>query len=160
MENRRRGFALVILIATCMLLTACGGEDCVINNTVMVTMNFYASDGSPVMLNDELTVAVVRPGNDSIVLNRKSAATGVSVPLGYTNECDTFVFRFGLTSIVDSVFIHHTNQPYFISLDCGTAMFHTLTSADCTHHVLQSVIITNPEINYDAFENLQLVFRN
>ena len=114
MENRRRGFALVILIATCMLLAACGGEDCVINNTVMVTMNFYASDGSPVMLNDELTVAVVRPGNDSIVLNRRVPPLGFP-SLGYTDESDTFVFRFGLTNIVDSVFIHHTNQPYFIS---------------------------------------------
>ena len=157
---KRHSVLPCILVGACILLASCGGEDCVINNTVVATMNFYSSDGSAVMLNDELTVSVVRPGSDSIVLNRKSSATGISVPLGYQNECDTVVLRFGMANIVDTLFLHHTNQPYFISLDCGTAMFHTLTSTDCTHRVLQSVIVTNPEINYDALENVQLVFGN
>lgn len=148
----------MLIVGASLLFGACGGEDCVINNTVAVTMNFYSAAGNAVMLNDELTVSIVRPENDSIVLNRKSSATGVDIPLGYANACDTFVLRFGMANIVDSVFIHHTNQPYFISLDCGTAMFHTITGTDCTHNVLQSVTVTNPEINYDALENLRLVF--
>lgn len=160
LKSRHTPLCSALLVGGALLLASCGGDDCVINNTVAVTMNFYASAGNAVMLNDELTVSVVRRGNDSIVLNRKSSATGVSVPLGYAHECDTIVLRFGLNNIVDSVFLHHTNQPYFISLDCGTAMFHTLTDADCTHNVLQSVIVTQPEINYDALENIQLVFND
>ena len=158
MKNGRKYFWPMLLVGACCLLAACGGEDCVINNTVAATINFYSTDGKAIMVNDELTVSMVRPGSDSIVLNRKSTPSGFTVPLGYMNECDTFVLRFTLANISDSVFIHHTNQPYFISLDCGTAMFHTITSADCTHSVLQSVVVTQPEINYDAIENLQLIF--
>ena len=161
LKSRRRGIGWpAVVIGACILLAACGGDDCVINNTVTTTMNFYNASGSAVMINDELTVSLVRPGSDSIVLNRKSSATGVTVPLGFQNECDTFVFSFSLINITDSVFVHHTNQPYFISLDCGTAMFHTITSADCTHRTLQSVNVVHPEVNYDALENLQLVFND
>ena len=102
----------------------------------------------------------VRVQGDSVVLNRKLGATGLSFPLGYASACDTFVFRFARMGVSDTVFIRHDNHPYFISLDCGTAMFHTLTAADCTHRLMQSAVITHPEINYDAQENIQLVFGN
>ena len=121
-------------------------------------MNFYMADGNPCQIMDTLTVSVVREKGDSVVLNRKLGASSLIFPLGYSNACDTFIFRFARLGVSDSVFIRHDNHPYFISLDCGTAMFHTLTSVDCTHHLMQSIQITHPEINYDAQENVQLVF--
>ena len=154
----RRSLPSLFISLFFLFMTSCGGEDCVINNTVTATMNFYNSTGKAVSIRDELTVSVVRPGRDSVILNRKADASSLTFPLGYVNECDTFVFKFLLSNIVDSVFIHHDNQPYFISLDCGMAMFHTITSADCTHNLMQSVAITRPEINYDVLENLQIRF--
>ena len=151
---------LAAVLTAVMLLAACGGDDCVINNTVTASMAFYLSDGNPCQINDTLTVSVVRAQGDSVVLNRKLGATGLSFPLGYASACDTFVFRFARMGVSDTVFIRHDNHPYFISLDCGTAMFHTLTAADCTHRLMQSAVITHPEINYDAQENIQLVFGN
>ena len=145
-------------LALLALFASCGGDDCVINNTVTATMNFYMADGNPCQIMDTLTVSVVREKGDSVVLNRKLGASSLVFPLGYSNACDTFIFRFARLGVSDSVFIRHDNHPYFISLDCGTAMFHTLTSVDCTHHLMQSIQITHPEINYDAQENVQLVF--
>lgn len=145
-------------LALLALFASCGGDDCVINNTVTATMNFYMADGNPCQIMDTLTVSVVRERGDSVVLNRKLGASSLIFPLGYSNACDTFIFRFARLGVSDSVFIRHDNYPYFISLDCGTAMFHTLTSVDCTHHLMQSIQITHPEINYDAQENVQLVF--
>lgn len=145
------------LLSVGTLLTSCGGDDCVINNTVTAKMNFYMSDGQPCKISDELSVLETRPQGDSVVLNRKVGATGLTFPLSYRNTCDTLVFVFR-DDVRDSVFIHHDNHPYFVSLDCGTAMFHTLTAVDCTHHLMQSVEIVNPEINYDALESLHLVF--
>lgn len=153
-------FHSFIFLFIAFLLVSCGGDDCVINNTVTATMSFYMADGNACQINDTLTVFVTRADGDSVVLNRKLGATGLVFPLGYSNACDTFVFYFARMGVTDSVFIRHDNHPYFISLDCGTAMFHTLTAADCTHHLMQSVQITHPEINYDAQENVQLVFGN
>ena len=153
-----RYLRLLAPLAFPVLLTGCGGDDCVINNTVTATMNFYLSDGNACQITDTLTVSVVRAKGDSVVLNRKAGATGLTFPLGYDSAADTFVFHFAHMGVEDTVIIRHDNHPYFISLDCGTAMFHTLTDAACTHRLMQSVQITNPEINYDAQENIQVVF--
>ena len=153
-----RNLKTLTSLALLALFVSCGGDDCVINNTVTATMNFYMADGNPCQIMDTLTVSVVRERGDSVVLNRKLGASSLIFPLGYSNACDTFIFRFARLGVSDSVFIRHDNHPYFISLDCGTAMFHTLTSVDCTHYLMQSIQITHPEINYDAQENVQLVF--
>lgn len=151
---------LAAALTAVMLVAACGGDDCVINNTVAANMAFYLSDGNPCQITDTLTVSVVRAQGDSVVLNRKLGATGLTFPLSYTSACDTFVFHFARMGLSDTLFIRHDNHPYFISLDCGTAMFHTLTAVDCTHRLMHSAVITHPEINYDAQENIQLVFGN
>jgi len=156
--KRKVVLPISLLIICGAVICSCGGEDCVINNTVTATMTFYLSDGNACQVNDTLTVTVVRADGDSVVLNRKKGATGLTFPLGYTNACDTFIFRFARMGVADSVFIRHDNHPWFISLDCGTAMFHTITGADCTHHLMQSVQIKDAEINYDAKENVQIVF--
>lgn len=148
---------LVVIVAASLVLKGCGGVDCTINNTVTATLNFYSLSGVPVAYTDTLTVTVVGAKGDSVVLNRKTKATGFTFPLGYTSECDTFVlhYRGGWT---DSLFLWHENHPFFISLDCGTAMFHTLTRAECTHTFLHEAVIAEPEINYDGKENIRLHF--
>lgn len=150
--------ALLLVLLLPPMLAACGGDDCTINNTVSTTIGFYLPDGSPCQVVDTLTVSVLREQGDSVVLNRKTMTAGIDIPLGYVSRSDTFVFRYHRLGISDTLFVGHDNHPYFISLDCGAAMFHTLTGAGCTQHVMQSVTITNPEINYDVLENMQIVF--
>jgi len=152
--------SLAALLLAAIVLTGCGGDDCVINNTVTATMNFYLDDGNACQITDTLTVTVVRAEGDSVVLNKKVGATGVVFPLSYNSTADAYVFHFVRAGVRDTVFIRHDNHPYFISLDCGTAMFHTLLEVDCTHNLMKSVNIVYPEINYDAQENIQLVFGN
>lgn len=140
-----------------LLLAACNGTDCVINNTVGGTALFYNEEGRPVQIVDTLTVSICRPQGDSIVLNRKRGVTEFTFPLSYAGETDTLVLRFN--GVSDSLFLTHDNLPQFISLDCGTAMFHTLTAATCTHHVLHSVVISEAAIDYNDTENLQILLR-
>ncbi|MBO4444133.1 MAG: hypothetical protein J5814_05130 [Bacteroidaceae bacterium] len=146
------------MIAAGAAVHGCGGVDCTINNTVTATLNFYSRSGAAVAYTDTLTVTVVGAKGDSVILNRKKNASGFTFPLGYTHDCDTFVLHY-TRDVCDSLFLWHDNHPYFISLDCGTAMFHTLTRAECTHTLLQEAVIVNPEINYDGQENIKLYFR-
>lgn len=158
-----RHIALPIAILLIILgMTACSSEDCPINNTVQGKMVFYNSLGDAVSINAMLSMTVVRPQSDSVILNKKMNATDVAFPLSYTNETDTFIYCYDLNGTLvtyDTLYISHTNTPTLVSVDCGTAMFHTITAVSSTHTLIDTLIIKSPEVNYDERENIQVIYR-
>ena len=139
----------------------CSGDDCPINNTVMGKMVFYDSLGDAISINVPLSMLAVRPQGDSVILNRLSAASEVTFPLSYTHETDTFIFCYDFSDVMlyDTLYISHTNTPTLVSVDCGTAMFHTITSAHSTHTFIETLIIKSSAVNYDERENIQVIYR-
>lgn len=142
-----------------LCFAACSSEDCPINNTVVGKMMFYNHLGDAVAFNGTLTVSVVRPQGDSVVVNKKSGAADVTFPLSYTHETDTFILDYNDGLAYDSLYVSHINIPTLVSVDCGTAMFHTITSVSSTHHVIDSLVLTSSEVNYDEHENIQVIYR-
>ena len=61
--------------------------------------------------------------------------------------------------LYDSLYISHANIPTLVSVDCGTAMFHTITSVSSTHNVIDTLILTSSKVNYDERENIQVIYR-
>lgn len=139
-------------------LAACSGEDCPINNTVRGKMAFYGESGDAASFVGELTVSVVRPQGDSVVLNRKTNASEVLFPLSYANEIDTFVFDYAGVSC-DSIYVSHANIPTLVSVDCGVAMFHVINSVSSTHNEIDRLILKSSDVNYDERENIQVIYR-
>ena len=153
---------IVMSLATLLLvmgMAACSGEDCPINNTVQGKMAFYNQYGEAVTYTDTFTVRVVRPQGDSVVLNRMTNVSEVLFPLSYTHGTDTIVFAYGAGAVPDSLYISHANIPTLVSVDCGTAMFHTITAVSSTHHWIDTLIVKSPEVNYDERENIQVIYR-
>lgn len=144
--------ALLVLLGA----GACSGDDCPINNTVMGKMTFYDQHDDAVSI-IRLSVSAVRPQGDSVVLNMKPNASEVLFPLSYVHETDTFVLEYDGGVAYDSIFISHTNTPMLISVDCGTAMFHSITSVSSTHNLIDTLVIKSSEVNYDERENIKVV---
>ena len=138
-------------------LGACSNDDCPINNTVQGKMAFYNLQGKSISI-DTLTVSVVRPQGDSVVLNRMNYASEVLFPLSYTHDTDTLIFVYG-GGLRDSLYVDHINIPVLVSVDCGTAMYHTITSVGSTHHGIDTLILNSSEVNYDERENIQVIYR-
>ena len=144
-------------------MVSCSGEDCPINNTVMGKMAFYNQYGDAVSVNAILSVSVVRPQGDSVVLNQKTLASDLTFPLSYTHDTDTLIFCYdfnGSTVLYDSLYIHHTNTLTLVSVDCGTAMFHDITSVGSTHYLIDTLILKSSEVNYDERENIQVIYHS
>lgn len=142
-------------------MVACSGEDCPINNTVMGKMAFYDQYGEATGIGVILTVSAVRPQGDSVVLNQQYGSSEVLFPLSYAHATDTFVFCYVNSQYVayDSIYISHTNTPTLVSVDCGTAMYHTITSVSSTSHLIESITLKSSEVNYDERENIQVAYR-
>lgn len=153
--NLARLLSLFVIVVG---MASCSGEDCPINNTVLGKMAFYSEYGDAVSFTGELTVRVVRPQGDSVVVNRKMNAGEVLFPLSYVNEIDTFVFDYSGVAC-DSIYIGHTNTPTLVSIDCGVAMYHSITSVSSTHNEIDSVILKSSEVDYDERENIQVIYR-
>lgn len=75
-----------------MLLGACTSANCPLDNYVLCNYGFYNSEGASVKLNDELTVATLRPGNKQMYLYRQ---------LGYANITLAYVD----SALIDSGFV-------------------------------------------------------
>ena len=148
------GMLLVLLAAG-----ACSGDDFPINNTVMGKMAFYNQQGEAVGFVGTLTVSVVRPQGDSVVLNQKVGSSEVNFPLSYAYGTDTLIFDYNNGAACDSLYISHTNIPTLVSVDCGMAMYHSITSVGSTHQLIDTLILKSSEVNYDERENIQVIYR-
>lgn len=73
MQHFRHTGLLLGMLLVLLAASACSGDDCPINNTVMGKMAFYNQQGEAVGFVGTLTVSVVRPQGDSVVLIRKLA---------------------------------------------------------------------------------------
>lgn len=161
-------FIVIIIIGMQGLFCQCSSTDCPLNNTVSLTAAFYDSHtGLQANMTDTLSIVAVGR-RDTTLLNRGIDFNKVKLPMGYAQKTDTLLFRLvsktGTTT--DSIFVSHTNEPHFVSLDCSTAFFHTITGVRITRRtptadittVIDSIVVANPDVNYDEKENLKIYF--
>lgn len=160
-RNTIRAAAIITMLLT-MIISSCeNGTDCNINNVSYNRILLYGTDEQPDTINekysypDTLTVKLVINGNDSIIINRLVGASELQLPVSYTHECDTLVLEYSENSN-DTLFVEHTNIPFFISTDCGMAMYHHITGLRHTNNMIDSAAINEPLIDFDWHENIKL----
>ena len=49
----------------------------------------------------------------------------------------------------DTIRIKKEDMPHFESVDCQASYFHTITAVSTTHEIIDSIVINNPNVNYD-----------
>ena len=158
--NAIKGIAAA-LVATCIILIgSCdSGYECGIEKTSYNRIKFYNIDSNNIESEynfpEVLTVSLVINGKDSIVVNHITNASNLQLPMSYTHDCDTLVFSYE-NDATDTLFVKHENIPYFISMECGLAMYHRIQSVTHTDAFIDSVAIINDYVNFDYNENIKL----
>ena len=156
----------IVIILLVTAIAACTSIDCPVQNTVYTVYNLMKADGTTDTLNsDTLWVWSQRAdGSDTVIsthiegnllLNyfHGSTATSFELPISYTQPEDVLYMLIRDTTgtyYLDTVCIKKENLPHFESVDCQAAYFHTLTDVSTTHHIIDSIVIKNPDVNYDA----------
>ncbi len=156
----KRTISAILLLFVIILSTCDNGGDCKIYNTAYYRTLFRSIDAItgdevPYTFPEPLDIRLVVNGSDSLVINNMASDTELALPMCYTQECDTLLLEFG-TITTDTLFVEHTNIPYFISMDCGTGMYHNITGLRHTKNFIDSAAIIHPFINFDANENIKL----
>ncbi len=145
---------LTYIFIAVVLFASCSSLDCPMNSHVYANYGFYVDEETPVSLNGLLSVSVNKiDGNDTTLLNKKSGAHSIQLPMSYTNPVDQLNFMLQLedgTVLTDVVSVEKTNDPHFESVECGANFFHTLTGISSTNNFIDSVVIKKNKVNYDA----------
>ncbi len=148
-------------------LSACSNIDCPLDNVVSLQCNLYdASTQSALTLSDVLSVTPA--GRDTLLLNQATGIKSFLLPLKEAGTQDTLLLHFANAQgavQVDTLFVNHTPQPHFESLDCPSSVFHTLNAVRVSAQVstnsaiVDSVSLVRPIVNYDDIENIRLFIR-
>lgn len=161
MKNIGKSIVKVAAIATLLLVavTSCdNGYDCTLNNTSYNNIGFYSAETkSKYAYPDALNVSLMVNGKDSIMIYHITSAEGVSLPMSYTHDTDTVVFHYE-SGHCDSLYIEHSNEPYYQSMECGTLMFHKIEDVRYTDVWIESVAIQNKNVNFKGNENIKIYF--
>ena len=156
------------MLVASAVLAACSNIDCPLDNVVLMQCGLYASETRTALtLTDTLTV---RPaGRDTVLLNRAQGISSFLLPLRESGTQDTLLLCLSDAQgrrAIDTLFVQHTPQPHFESLDCPPSFFHTLTAVRATSHPLaempltvDSVSLIRPIVNYDDIENIRIYLR-
>lgn len=154
------GLIASLLIVCSIAIAGCdSGYECGIEKTSYNRIKFYNIDSNNIESEynfpEVLTVSLVINGKDSIVVNHITNASNLQLPMSYTHDCDTLVFSYE-NNATDTLFVKHENIPYFISMECGLAMYHRIQSVTHTDAFIDSVAIINDYVNFDYNENIKL----
>ena len=157
-------FVCLLLALILVVAAACESIECPITNVVYATYAFYTiEDGEATAVTVLDTITVTAAGTDSVLVNKYYSQTEVELPMSYTADADTLVFEFTDSlshTSYDTIWVTKENTQHYESPDCPAAMFHYVTGVSCTHHLIDSVVIVKPDIDYNVTENFQIYFRN
>lgn len=161
----RGGSVLLFLLFN---LISCDTYNCLLETNVACTYGFYATQrddsgalvtGAAVAVGDTLTITAL--GIDTVLANRLVGQSGVSLPVSYYGDVDSLLFTFSGDDGIgrDTLYLHKENTAHLDDPSCPAHMWHRITAVHTTHHLIDTVLITEPQINYDGLENLQIYFR-
>ena len=156
---------IIVTILACLLLGivflgSCeNGYDCSLDNIAYNRIGFYNTNEYGIeeryQFPDPLTVALVVNGRDSIVVNNRHAVESLQLPMNHTSLRDTIILDYG-NDITDTLYVEHENRPFYISMECGTVMYHKLTGITHTSNFIDSAVIVNDQVKFNYNENIKL----
>ena len=156
----------VSAVTLSVVAVSCSSIDCPLNSLVFTQYQLMTSAGKVDTLADTLTISTKRTdGGDSVLIDKNTGTTEFSLPISYSQPQDVFYFEMKdtVTKAVayDTVMVTKEDKLHFESADCSPSYFHKITSVSSTHNVIDSVVIINPDVNYDTSKkHFRIYFRH
>ena len=159
----------LLAVALAMLFAACESVNCPLETDVACVYGFYTTGrdadgtfypGSAITIGD--TLSITELSQDIVLVNRLIGKSSVSLPVSFYSAADTLELCLADTAgnrVYDVIYVEKQSQPHWDDPSCPVKMWHQLTRVTSTHHVIDTVFIANPTVNYDGLENIKIYFR-
>jgi len=149
------------LVALFFLSACTQTENCTQEKNVLMQVGFYKKtmdSTTNIYSKSALTIDsiwVMGLGTDSLLYNKETSIKSINIPLKKTIEQTDYIVRFNNTTDTISIF-HTNNDRYYLSLECGCVVAHSIDEIVSTGHFIDSVSIINRDINTTNAENIQI----
>ena len=154
-------FKYIYLFALFFLSACTQTENCTQEKNVLMQVGFYKKtmdSTTNIYSKSALTIDsiwVMGLGTDSLLYNKETSIKSINIPLKKTIEQTDYIVRFNNTTDTISIF-HTNNDRYYLSLECGCVVAHSIDEIVSTGHFIDSVSIINRDINTTNAENIQI----
>lgn len=153
---------LLNLITVFLLLTSCSSTGCLENQSSLPLAGFYSSRTQEGIAIDSLQVWGVDAPGDSMLVD--GMARNTYLPLRSSVEVASFCFHYEQKELSspllnDTITVSYSSQPRFVSEECGAMYFYEIKSLQHTYHLIDSVVVVQPEVNNIDRETLRIYFR-
>lgn len=147
-------YALIALTA----MAACTSIDCPVQNLVYTNYAMMKANGTADTLDTDTLWILTRRANgtDTALVNglTGNGVTSFILQISHNQPEDVFFLDYHCYgdggTYKDTFRIKKEDIPHFESVDCQAAYFHVINSVTTTHHVLDSIVIKYPKVNYDV----------
>ena len=149
------------ILMTIFIVAGSSSIDCPLNNRVYAK---YKLAGNVKTLSDSLTLSAnLGDGNDSVIINKSVNTDSFELPMSYQRSEDVFFMELKNSNGTqfDTIKVSKTNAPHFEAVDCSPAIFHVITGVKYTKNRIDTIVINNPNVTYDATKSTFLIhFKN
>lgn len=176
MKNLIRIFLILIILGSSLgISTSCSEEsNCSETGRPMIKCVLYKAqlEGSTKMEKDTLdSLTITSLGTNEVILNNMKKVVEISLPLRYTKDTTVFVFHYNYprqNDLTDTVYVAHTNDPFFQSLECGYQMKQAIKAVKIgkventlikQKYQISSISVINKEANTNEIQNLQIFYK-
>jgi hypothetical protein len=143
------------------LLSCSGTNECREKTSVNVQVDFYnrtLNTTTKQYTYNTLSVDSVWVNGvnvDSMLYKKAASLSKILVPLKKTATKSDFIVRFNNTTDTLTI-VYQNNDQYYISLECGCVVAHTIDEVFSTNHYIDSIAIINRGVTNTNAENIRL----
>lgn len=156
--NKKFSKYTILLGLLLVAFVSCGEGSCDDNGSAVPLAWFYGSGTTQRASVDNLTVNAIGAPGDTILINNKTVSE-LSLPLRVSTDRTQWCFTFMTTDSIfftDTLTLVYRPIEYFASVECGAMYNFDLQQVTTTHHVIDSILVTQPHVTNVEQVNLRI----
>jgi hypothetical protein len=146
---------LAALVALIISLPSCSVQPCYEETDPMMNTLLLVSGTGETAKADSLRVYTYRAA-DTLKFVDARGTSFFSVPLDAANDESAFIIT--LNGVTDTAVIWYNRHPHLVSPECGYTLVSDITGLMTTHHIIDTLIIDNNNVNLNGETNLHLFY--
>lgn len=155
-----------VFIAATLLAAAvaCNTSGCLENQNSVPLAGFYAYGSDKSISIDSLEIGGVGAPNDSLLCDVSQRLSQIYLPFRAMHSSSSFYIHYAQRALDypelnDTLTFYYDSQPYFASEECGAMYHYNIVRLTYTHHLIDSVGISDSLINNVDVERIRIYFR-